>query len=121
MSRYLLLLAAGLALSPLALANDDVQAAALSQRLAALQLNPATVDLAPLERLQAQQAVDALALQVDVARRGSVKTADAVEHRGFARPVGADDGKNFLGSQVQLDAIDGNQTAKTHAQVVYFK
>ena len=61
MSRYLLLLAAGLALSPLALANDDVQAAALSQRLAALQLNPATVDLAPLERLQAQQAVDALA------------------------------------------------------------
>ncbi len=23
--------------------------------------------------------------------------------------------------QVQLDAIDGNQTAKTHAQVVYFK
>ena len=61
MSRYLLLLAAGLALSPLAPANDDVQAAALSQRLAALQLNPATVDLAPLERLQAQQAVDALA------------------------------------------------------------
>ncbi len=52
---------------------------------------------------------------------GRVKTADAVEHRGFACPVGADDGKNFLGPQVQLDAIDGNQTAKAHAQVVYFK
>lgn len=63
MSRYLLLLCAGLALSPLALAApaEDPEAAALAQRLAALQLNPATVDLAPLERLQAQQAIDALA------------------------------------------------------------
>ena len=60
MSRYLWVLAAGLMLSPLAQANEDVEAAALAQRLAALQLNPATVDLAPLERLQAQQAIAAL-------------------------------------------------------------
>ena len=42
-------------------AGDNALAAALGQRLAALQANPATADQAPLERLQAQQAIDALA------------------------------------------------------------
>ena len=41
-------------------AGDNALAAALGQRLAALQANPATADQAPLERLQAQQAIDAL-------------------------------------------------------------
>ena len=67
------------------------------------------------------QAVDALAFQVDVAGRRRVETADAVEHRGLARPVGADDGKNLLGLQVQFNAVDGDQAAETHPQVVYFK
>lgn len=55
------LLVAGLAGTFPALAQAPQQAAAFAQRLAALQANPATVDLAPLERLQAQQAIDDLA------------------------------------------------------------
>lgn len=49
-----------LALPFSSLAQDNAQAAALLQRLAALQANPVTAELAPLERLQAQQAIDAL-------------------------------------------------------------
>ncbi|WP_115554626.1 hypothetical protein [Xanthomonas arboricola] len=49
-------------LSPLAMAaKDDPQADALNRRLAALQNDPQTSDLARYERLQAQQSVAALA------------------------------------------------------------
>lgn len=61
--RAALLLGLALSLPMTALCADvaDQQAAALSQRLDALQANPATADKAPLERLQAQQAIAALA------------------------------------------------------------
>lgn len=57
-----LMLGLVLALPALALAaEDNAHAAALAQRLAALQANPATADQAPLEQLQARQAIEALA------------------------------------------------------------
>ncbi|RBJ46586.1 hypothetical protein BRO06_18080, partial [Xanthomonas oryzae pv. oryzae] len=50
------------ALPPLAMAaKDDPQADALNRRLAALQNDPQTNELARFERLQAQQSVAALA------------------------------------------------------------
>jgi outer membrane protein OmpA-like peptidoglycan-associated protein len=56
-----LLLTAGLALPLLATAAEDPAVAQLTQRLMAIQANPATAELAAYERLQAQQAVAALA------------------------------------------------------------
>ncbi|OEZ01767.1 MULTISPECIES: hypothetical protein [Stenotrophomonas] len=56
-----LLLAAGLALSPLAFAAEDPAVAQLTQRLMAIQANPDTNELAAFERLQAQQAIATLA------------------------------------------------------------
>ncbi|MGH8088102.1 MAG: hypothetical protein ACREPC_07530, partial [Stenotrophomonas sp.] len=56
-----LLLAAGLALAPLAGAAEDPAVAQLTQRLMAIQANPDTTELAAYERLQAQQAVAELA------------------------------------------------------------
>jgi len=56
-----LLLAIGLALSPLAGAAEDPAVAQLTQRLMAIQANPDASELAAYERLQAQQAIAALA------------------------------------------------------------
>lgn len=56
-----LLLAAGLALPLLAVAAEDPAVAQLNQRLLAIQANATTSELAPYERLQAQQAVAELA------------------------------------------------------------
>ena len=56
-----LLLAAGLALPLLVAAAEDPAVAQLNQRLLAIQANATTSELAPYERLQAQQAVAELA------------------------------------------------------------
>ena len=56
-----LLLTAGLAMPLLATAAEDPAVAQLTQRLMSIQANPATAELAAYERLQAQQAVAALA------------------------------------------------------------
>ena len=61
--RHVVWMSVGLLLAlPLSgMAQDSAMAASLLQRLSALQANPATAELAPLERLQAQQAIDVLA------------------------------------------------------------
>lgn len=60
MMKLRILFAVGLILMPLqALAKDNPEADALSSRLAALQADPQTADVALYERLQAQQAINA--------------------------------------------------------------
>ena len=70
--------------------------------------------------LMAALARNALATQDDRAAGGLVETADAVEHRGLARTVGADDGKHFLWPDVEPDMVHSQQAAKAHAQVFDF-
>src|SRR5690606_5844288 len=39
----------------------------------------------------------------------------------LARPVGADDGKDFVVVDIKRHAIDGQQAAETHAEIRYFQ
>ncbi len=52
---------------------------------------------------------------------GFINTGDAVECRGFPRPVGADEGYNFSPVYLQGKVIQGNYTAKLHGQVFHLK
>jgi len=64
--------------------------------------------------------LDGAAVQRDGAAAGLVETADAVEHRGLAGAVGADDGKHFLRTHVEARVVHGQQAAEAHAQVFDF-
>ena len=68
------------------------------------------------------QAVDPLAgatrLEMDVAAGGNIDAGDAVEDRGLARAVGADQRDDLARHDVQADVIDGAQTAEVHGQVL---
>ena len=55
-----------LAMPLLALAAEDPAVASLNQRLLVLQADMATADVAPFEKLQAQQAIAALAKKEDL-------------------------------------------------------
>jgi hypothetical protein len=49
---------------------------------------------------------------------GGVNAADQVEHRGFARAVGANQGEHFATLHVEADVVDRQHAAKAHAQVL---
>lgn len=70
--------------------------------------------------VMAALARNALAVQHDVAARRLVETTDAIEHRGLARAIGADDGKHFLRAYVKAHVVHGQQAAEAHAQVFDF-
>ena len=54
----------------------------------------------------------------DAAGRGGVDAADQVEHRGFARAVGADEGEDFALLHIEAHLVDRQHAAKAHAQVL---
>ena len=56
--------------------------------------------------------------QLDHAFRRLVKTGDAVEHRGFARAIGADEGGDFLASGAERQLRNGGQATKTHGELL---
>lgn len=94
------LLAAALCLvATSALAQDDAVTAALVQRLQALDADPATAGVAPYERLQARQAIDALA----AARSRDRPTATQVAER---RVEAAEIAARTVGLQREIDALD---------------
>lgn len=80
-------------------AGDNALAAALGQRLAALQANPATADQAPLERLQAQQAIDAL----DKARK---RDLEHVAYLAGRRVEVAEAAARAAAARHQVNALD---------------
>lgn len=97
-------LAAGLVLMPLlALAKDDPEAIALSNRLAALQANPQTADVARYERLQAQQAINAFA---------EAKRRDRDELRFLAdrRVEIAETAARAAAARRQLEQVEGTRS-----------
>ena len=57
-----------------------------------------------------------LAIEPDAPAAGLVEAADAVEHRGLARPVGADDGKDLVAPHGQRHLVHRQQAAKAHGQ-----
>src|SRR5207253_9052439 len=59
------------------------------------------------------------AVELDVPARGLVKPGQAVEHRGLARAVGADKGRDRVAFDLQADITQGFDPAKVHHQVVY--
>ena len=69
--------------------------------------------------LMAGLARDLVAIQPDAAPGGPVEPADAVEDGGLAGAVGADDGEDLVGGDRQRHAIDGQQAAKAHGEVLH--
>src|SRR5690606_14135966 len=76
---------------------------------------------APPGDLVAGETVDGLATETDGTARRPVEAADAVEHRGLAGAVGADDGQDLAVADVERHAIDRLQAAKAHAEVADFQ
>mmetsp|Transcript_54949 Transcript_54949/g.134445 ORF Transcript_54949/g.134445 Transcript_54949/m.134445 type:complete len:227 (-) Transcript_54949:147-827(-) len=66
-------------------------------------------------------AVDALAVQMDLARGGRKAAADQVEQRALAGAVGPDDGDALAGLHGQLGAADDLALAEVLAQVAQFE
>jgi outer membrane protein OmpA-like peptidoglycan-associated protein len=100
--RYFLI--AGLLAMPLlALAKDDPDVIALSNRLNALQANPQTADVARFERLQAQQAISALA---------EAKRRDRDELRFLAdrRVEIAETAARAAAARRQLEQVEGTRS-----------
>src|SRR4029450_2182950 len=52
------------------------------------------------------------------ADRGLVEAGDAVEDRGLAGAVGADDGGDLLRPADEGDVVDGNEGAEAHGEVL---
>src|SRR5690606_31737029 len=63
-------------------------------------------------------AVETLAVQAHLPGRGPIEAADAVEHRGLAGPVRADQAEDLAQPDFERHAIDRHQAAKAHAQPV---
>lgn len=114
-----LMLGIALALPGTVLAvEDDAQAAALGQRLAALQANPATADQAPLEQLQARQAIQAL---LDARKRDQEQAAYLAGRRveiaeAAARAAAARHQVNALDRQRAELLIEGSRREAARAR-----
>ena len=67
----------------------------------------------PLE----QKFITAIMLQDDAAFGRLVEAGDAVEHRGLAGTVGADQRRDIIALGLEREIADGCQSAKTHRQV----
>lgn len=99
-------------------AQDNAQAAALGQRLAALQANPATANQAPLEQLQARQAIEAL----NTARKRDLEHAAWLAGRrvevaeAAARAEAARDQVNELDRQRAELLIEGSRREAARAR-----
>ena len=53
-----------------------------------------------------------------MARGRCVQTADQIEHRGFARAIGPDQGEHFTLPHIETDFVHGQHTAEANAQFV---
>jgi len=71
--------------------------------------------------LVARQAFDRLAVQEDAAGAGLVETGQAVEHRGLAGTVRADQCHHLFFLDGQGYAVDRQQAAEAHRQAGYFE
>ncbi len=50
-----------------------------------------------------------------------VKTGDAVEHRGFACPVRADQSGNLAFTDIEAQVVDRHKATETHGQMFDFQ
>src|SRR5690606_19337679 len=67
-------------------------------------------------QLEARQTADLLTAETDAAGAGFVEPGQAVEYRGLARAVGADQRHYLALLDAQGDLIDGQQATEAHAQ-----
>jgi len=67
------------------------------------------------------QAFDRLAVEQDAATARLVEAGQAVEHRGLASAVRADQGDDLFFLDGQGHAVDRQQAAEAHAQIFDFQ
>ncbi|MNG06608.1 hypothetical protein D3C84_898620 [compost metagenome] len=61
----------------------------------------------------------ATGIEFDLATGGFVEPGQAVEHRGLARAVGADQGEDRVAFDLQADVTQGLDAAEVHHQFLY--
>jgi hypothetical protein len=66
-------------------------------------------------------ALDALALEKDVAAGQGKELGDEVENRGFTRPVGTNQTEDFTLPDLETHAVDRHETAEAFADALQFK
>jgi hypothetical protein len=74
--------------------------------------------LADLVTEHALQQIIAIAAHQQAADGGLVEAGDAVEDRGLAGAVGADDGGDLLRPADEGDVVDGDEAAEAHGEVL---
>src|SRR5690606_31678432 len=67
--------------------------------------------------LMAGHAMDGFAIHLNITASWLVKAPYAVEYRGFSRAVGADNGKDFVSTDIECNVGHGKQAAESHAQI----